>query len=72
MRIHPTSHLSSSRYSSRNLKAGRTSLGIIRNLLKISIDVIVQCRRIDGRFRVTEIYFADHARAVRTDLISRA
>lgn len=31
----------------------------IRNLLKISIDVIVQCKRINGRFRVTEIYFAD-------------
>ncbi|GAA5623471.1 type IV secretion system protein VirB11 [Brucella sp. NBRC 12952] len=31
----------------------------IRNLLKISIDVIVQCKRINGRFRVTGIYFAD-------------
>lgn len=31
----------------------------IRNLLKISIDVIVQCRRINGRFRVTEIYFSE-------------
>ena len=31
----------------------------IRNLLKVSIDVIVQCKRVDGRFRVTEIYFAD-------------
>jgi type IV secretion system protein VirB11 len=31
----------------------------IRNLLKISIDVIVQCKRINGRFSVTEIYFAD-------------
>lgn len=30
----------------------------IRNLLKISIDVIVQCKRVAGRFRVTEIYFA--------------
>lgn len=35
----------------------------IRNLLKISIDVIVQCKRIGGRFRVTEIYYADHARS---------
>lgn len=35
----------------------------IRNLLKISIDIIVQCKRIGGRFRVTEIYFADHARS---------
>jgi len=31
----------------------------IRNLLKISIDVIVQCKRVGGGFRVTEIYFAD-------------
>lgn len=30
----------------------------VRNLLKISIDVIVQCERIDGNFRITEIYFA--------------
>jgi len=29
----------------------------IRNLLHLSIDVIVQCKRVDGRFRVTEIYF---------------
>ncbi|WSH65866.1 P-type DNA transfer ATPase VirB11 [Rhizobium ruizarguesonis] len=29
----------------------------IREMLKIAIDVIVQCKRIDGRFRVTEIYF---------------
>lgn len=36
--------------------------GDIRNLLKISIDVIVQCRRIDGRFQVTHIYFADAER----------
>lgn len=35
----------------------------IRNLLKISIDVIVQCKRISGRFRVTEIYYAEHARS---------
>lgn len=34
----------------------------IRNLLKISIDVIVQCKRISGKFRITEIYFA-HDRA---------
>ncbi|ANG98680.1 hypothetical protein A8A54_18875 [Brucella pseudogrignonensis] len=31
----------------------------IRNLPKISIDVIVQCKRINGRFRVTEIYFSE-------------
>lgn len=32
----------------------------IRDLLKIAIDVIVQCKRINGRFRVTEIYFDPH------------
>lgn len=31
----------------------------IREMLTIAIDVIVQCKRIDGRFRVTEIYFRD-------------
>ncbi|NDK53306.1 P-type DNA transfer ATPase VirB11 [Rhizobium laguerreae] len=29
----------------------------IREMLKIAIDVIVQCKRIDGRFRVTGIYY---------------
>jgi type IV secretion system protein VirB11 len=29
----------------------------IREMLTIAIDVIVQCKRIDGRFRVTEIYY---------------
>ncbi|MGZ2506887.1 P-type DNA transfer ATPase VirB11 [Rhizobium leguminosarum] len=29
----------------------------IREMLKIAIDVIVQCKRVDGRFRVTEIYY---------------
>lgn len=29
----------------------------IREMLTIAIDVIVQCRRIDGKFRVTEIYY---------------
>ncbi|MGN6448457.1 MAG: P-type DNA transfer ATPase VirB11 [Brucella intermedia] len=38
----------------------------IRNLLKVSIDVIVQCKRIDGRFRVTQIYFADAERRTPT------
>lgn len=32
----------------------------IRELLKIAIDVIVQCKRIDGQFRVTEVYFRAH------------
>ncbi|MDK4706077.1 P-type DNA transfer ATPase VirB11 [Rhizobium sp. CNPSo 4062] len=31
--------------------------GDVRNLLKVAIDIIVQCKRIDGRFRVSEIYF---------------
>ncbi|WP_457812531.1 P-type DNA transfer ATPase VirB11 [Sinorhizobium meliloti] len=38
----------------------------IRNLLKSSIDVIVQCKRVGGRFRVTEVYYADHAHTVPT------
>ena len=29
----------------------------IRSLLDVAIDIIVQCKRIDGRFRVSEIYF---------------
>lgn len=29
----------------------------IRGLLNVAIDIIVQCKRIDGRFRVSEIYF---------------
>lgn len=29
----------------------------IRSLLKIAIDIIVQCKRINGQFRVSEIYF---------------
>ena len=29
----------------------------IRNLLVMLIDVIIQCKRIEGKFRVTEIYF---------------
>ena len=29
----------------------------IRAMLKIAIDVIVQCKRLEGRFRVTEIYY---------------
>jgi type IV secretion system protein VirB11 len=29
----------------------------IYSLLKTSIDIIVQCKRVEGRFRVTEIYF---------------
>ncbi|MFD2346326.1 P-type DNA transfer ATPase VirB11 [Sinorhizobium terangae] len=29
----------------------------IDRLLRVSIDVIIQCKRMDGRFRATEIYF---------------
>ncbi|NTJ02441.1 P-type DNA transfer ATPase VirB11 [Agrobacterium rhizogenes] len=29
----------------------------VRSLLKVAIDIIVQCKRVDGRFRVNEIYF---------------
>ncbi|MBY5570513.1 P-type DNA transfer ATPase VirB11 [Rhizobium leguminosarum] len=38
----------------------------IREMLKIAIDIIVQCKRIDGRFRVTEIYYraAEETKAV--------
>ncbi|OYY80027.1 MAG: P-type DNA transfer ATPase VirB11 [Rhizobiales bacterium 35-66-30] len=35
----------------------------IRDLLKIAIDIIVQCKRAGGRFRVTEIYFDPHRHA---------
>ncbi|XAZ20479.1 P-type DNA transfer ATPase VirB11 (plasmid) [Sinorhizobium sp. B11] len=31
----------------------------IREMLMLAIDVIVQCKRIDGQFRVTEIYYRD-------------
>lgn len=39
--------------------------GDIRDLLKIAIDVIVQCKRAGGRFQVTEIYFDPHRRMVK-------
>lgn len=35
----------------------------IREMLTIAIDVIVQCKRIEGRFRVTEIYYRDASRS---------
>lgn len=38
----------------------------IREMLTIAIDIIVQCKRIDGRFRVSEIYYRDAAEAVTT------
>lgn len=34
----------------------------IRQLLKLLVDVVVQCKRVEGRFRVTEIYFDPLAR----------
>jgi type IV secretion system protein VirB11 len=39
----------------------------IREMLKIAIDVIVQCKRIDGRFRVTEIHYRAAAGIARSD-----
>lgn len=36
----------------------------IRGLLKASIDIIVQCKRVEGRFRVTEIDFRGSATAI--------
>ena len=35
----------------------------IRALLAASIDVVVQCKRIDGKFRVTEVHFSGVERA---------
>lgn len=29
----------------------------IREMLKIAIDIVVQCKRVEGQFRVTEIYY---------------
>lgn len=37
----------------------------IRSLLKIAIDIIVQCKRINGQFRVSEIYFEPTAQSTR-------
>ncbi|ARO26824.1 MULTISPECIES: P-type DNA transfer ATPase VirB11 [Rhizobium] len=31
----------------------------IREMLTIAVDIIIQCKRIDGRFRVSEIYYRD-------------
>ncbi|MGI0524696.1 P-type DNA transfer ATPase VirB11 [Rhizobium giardinii] len=49
----------------------------IRELLTIAIDVVVQCKRVDGRFRVSEVYYR-HAegplravRLLRTDEVKR-
>ncbi|WP_313195965.1 P-type DNA transfer ATPase VirB11 [Shinella zoogloeoides] len=32
----------------------------ILNLLKASVDVVVQCKRLGGTFRAAEVYFCDH------------
>ena len=31
--------------------------GDIRSLLKILVDVVVQMKKVDGKFRMTEIYY---------------
>ena len=36
--------------------------GDIRDLLRLLVDVVVQCKRVGGKFRVTEVYFAPQAR----------
>ncbi|RCS22852.1 P-type DNA transfer ATPase VirB11 [Phyllobacterium salinisoli] len=36
----------------------------IRHLLKTAVDVVVQCKRVDGQFRVTEIYFEPSNRRI--------
>ncbi len=38
-------------------EGGRDLERNIREMLKIAIDVILQCKGVDGRFRVTEIYY---------------
>lgn len=34
----------------------------IREMLTVAVDIIVQCKRLDGRFRVSEIYYRDNAK----------
>ena len=41
--------------------------GDIRDLLRLLVDVVVQCKRVGGKFRVTEIYFAPLARITATN-----
>ncbi|AGS26445.1 P-type DNA transfer ATPase VirB11 [Rhizobium etli] len=38
----------------------------IREMLTIAVDIIVQCKRIDGRFRVSEIYYRGAAEVAPT------
>ncbi|MBF9235614.1 P-type DNA transfer ATPase VirB11 [Microvirga alba] len=40
--------------------------GDIRNLLYTLVDIIIQCKRVNGKFRVTEIYFDPERRGVIT------
>ncbi|ARO34368.1 type IV secretion system protein VirB11 (plasmid) [Rhizobium sp. NXC14] len=35
----------------------------IREMLTVAIDIIVQCKRIDGRFQVSEVYYRDAIKA---------
>lgn len=44
----------------------------IREMLTIAIDIIVQCKRIDGRFRVSEVYYRDVAIGKSTARLERA
>ena len=39
----------------------------IRGLLTMLVDIIVQCKRVDGKFRVTEVYYEPQSRAPLTD-----
>ncbi|WP_064709469.1 P-type DNA transfer ATPase VirB11 [Rhizobium bangladeshense] len=35
----------------------------IRKMLTVAVDIVVQCKRIDGRFRVSEVYYRDAIKA---------
>ena len=35
----------------------------IRGLLTMLVDIIVQCKRVDGKFRVTEVYYEPRRRS---------
>ena len=37
----------------------------VRDLLAASIDVVIQCKRVGGKFRVTEVTFANRESAAR-------
>ena len=42
----------------------------IRDLLRLLVDVVVQCKRVGGKFRVTEVYFAPLHRAANAEFAS--